>query len=154
MVLSSNLKIGGSVRPLQESDLDSWLELWRGYQAYYEVHLTDLEQITFDRMFSENPDGPFALVFESDEGELLGLVHYLFHLTTWTPKKRLYLQDLFTTKIARGKGVGRALIEAVYEEGDKHQASQVYWLTQDFNTEGRRLYDKVATKTPFIKYAR
>ena len=58
-----------------------------------------------------------ALVAESD-GELLGLTHYLFHRSTTAIEPVCYLQDLFTSEAARGKGVGRALINGVYERGE------------------------------------
>ncbi|MDD9921010.1 MAG: GNAT family N-acetyltransferase, partial [Boseongicola sp.] len=54
----------------------------------------------------------------------------------------------------RGQGIGRALIEAVYSAADDAGAPAVYWLTQDFNAEARKLYDRIGTLTPFIKYAR
>ena len=54
----------------------------------------------------------------------------------------------------RGKGIGRALIEAVYAAADAHGAATVYWMTQDFNATARQLYDRIATLTPFIKYQR
>ena len=100
-----------------------------------------------------DPDGPICLVAEED-GKLLGLVQYLYHGTTWSPQQRIYLHDLYTVPEARGKSIGRKLIEAVYEEGKKRDCDQVYWLTQDFNEAGRRLYDKVASVTPFIKYSK
>ncbi|MGX1306119.1 GNAT superfamily N-acetyltransferase [Amorphus suaedae] len=65
-----------------------------------------------------------------------------------------YLQDLFVSPDVRGSGAGRALIEAVYEAADAAGAEQVYWLTQTFNETARRLYDRVASVTPFIKYRR
>ena len=49
-------------------------------------------------------------------------------------------------------GVGRALINAVYEAAEEEGAEQVYWLTQEFNYAGRILYDKVADRTAFMKY--
>ena len=55
---------------------------------------------------------------------------------------------------ARGTGVGRALIEAVYAAADAEGAPNVYWTTQHFNEVGRRLYDRVGRRTPFIKYER
>ena len=64
------------------------------------------------------------------------------------------LKRVFVTESARGTGTGRALIEAVYAQADQHGAPGVYWLTQDFNTTARQLYDRVAQVTPFIKYAR
>jgi GNAT superfamily N-acetyltransferase len=81
-------------------------------------------------------------------------VHYLFHRHGWKIENTCYLQDLFTAPDARGRGVARALIEAVYTEADRQGAPVVYWLTQDFNHTARALYDKVAVKTPFIKYQR
>ena len=90
---------------------------------------------------------------ESD-GELIGLVHYLFHRHCWRVENVCYLQDLFAAPEARGKGVGRALIEAVYAKADEAGSPNVYWLTQDFNHTARQLYDRIGTLTPFIKYQR
>ena len=50
--------------------------------------------------------------------------------------------------------MGRALIEAVYAEADRRGTPAVYWMTQDFNTTARQLYDRIAKLTPFIKYSR
>ena len=52
----------------------------------------------------------------------------------------------------RGKGIGQALIEAVYERARAEGSKEVYWMTQDFNATARRLYDRIAEKTPFIIY--
>lgn len=63
-----------------------------------------------------------------------------------------YLQDLFTAKEARGKGVGRALINAVYERAKADGSPRVYWLTHETNTVAMQLYDKVADKSGFVVY--
>jgi ribosomal protein S18 acetylase RimI-like enzyme len=81
-------------------------------------------------------------------------VHYLFHPVTWAAGPRCYLEDLFTAAEARGRGVGKALIEAVYKAADERGADQVYWLTRETNATARRLYDQVARATDFIKYRR
>jgi GNAT superfamily N-acetyltransferase len=128
--------------------------LWKGYQDYYEVDLSATIADTWARLMDPPDDGPFALVAEDETGALVGLTHYTFHGHTWRADPSCYLIDLFTSPTVRGQGVGRALIEAVYAKADTHGAAQVYWLTQDFNTAGRRLYDKVAKVTPFIKYQR
>ena len=88
------------------------------------------------------------------DGQAAGLVHYIFHPHNWRLEDVCYLQDLYTDPAFRGGGVGRALIEAVYEAADKRGAPSVYWLTQDFNDTARVLYDRVANLTPFIKYQR
>ena len=84
----------------------------------------------------------------------MGLVHYLFHRHCWREENVCYLQDLYADPEVRGKGIGRALIEAVYAAADAAGAPSVYWLTQDFNHTARKLYDRIGTVTPFIKYAR
>ena len=141
------------VRKLELEDREAWQILWKGYQEFYETNLDGVTDSLWERLHADNPDGPFCLVAEKD-GELVGIVQYLFHASTWSPKQRIYLNDLYTDPDTRGMGVGRALIEAVYDEGRKHDCEQVYWLTQDFNEAGRRLYDKVAALTPFIKYTK
>jgi GNAT superfamily N-acetyltransferase len=86
------------------------------------------------------------------DGQLVGIVHYLFHRSTWTTSDYCYLQDLFTDEAARGRGVGRALIQAVYERARAASASRVYWLTQEGNATARALYDKLADRSGFIQY--
>ena len=61
---------------------------------------------------------------------------------------------MFVLKTARGTGVGRALIESVYLAADRNGTPTVYWLTQDFNEQARKLYDNIGTITSFIKYNR
>ena len=95
-----------------------------------------------------------CLVAENNVGEMIGIVHYLYHRVTWAVADRCYLEDLFVVEAARGTGAGRALIDAVYAAADARGADQVYWMTQDSNADGRRLYDRVGRVTPFIKYQR
>lgn len=101
----------------------------------------------------ENNGEPFGFAAELD-GKVVDFSHYFFVLSTsdWGP--RCYLQDLFAQSDIRGKGIGKALIEAVYTDADKHDAAQTYWLTDEANATARKLYDHVATKSPFIKYQR
>jgi GNAT superfamily N-acetyltransferase len=86
------------------------------------------------------------------DGRIVGIVHYLYHRSTWTSGDYCYLQDLFTAEEARGRGVARALIEAVYEKARDYGASRVYWLTHETNTTAQALYDKVAVRSGFIQY--
>ena len=93
----------------------------------------------------------FVAVFD---GNLVGLVHYLYHRHNWRIENVCYLQDLYAAEDLRGHGIGRKLIEAVYARADADGAGAVYWNTQHFNKEARRLYDRIANLTPFIKYQR
>lgn len=140
------------IRPLEKTDRVQWDALWNGYLTFYE---TALPRETYDATFAALllEDDMCALVAEQD-GRLLGLAHVVFHAHSWRPEGVTYLQDLFTLPEARGTGVGRALIEAVYALADSRGRPAVYWTTQDFNTQARQLYDRVGQLTPFIKYTR
>lgn len=145
---------GIRIRPLNADDRDAWDPLWQGYLDYYETSLDPaVTDVTWARLLDPAED-MFCLVAENPAGEAIGIVHYVFHRVTWAIANRCYLEDLFVAPSARGTGAGRALIEAVYAAADDYGADQVYWLTQDFNAAGRRLYDRVARQTPFIKYQR
>ena len=143
-----------AVRPLRATDEADWRRLWTGYLEFYETAVTEeVYRTTFARLLSGAPHEFHGLVAERD-GRLIGLVHYLFHRHCWRIENVVYLQDLYVDPEARGSGAGRALIEAVYAAADAAGCPSVYWLTQDFNATARRLYDRVATLTPFIKYQR
>ena len=140
-----------TMRPLSRSDRAQWEPLWQSYLAFYKASVpADVTDLTFARFFDE-AEPIYALVAER-HGEIVGIVHYIFHRSTWTEGPYCYLQDLFTAKHARGGGVGRKLIEAVYDEAKAQGASRVYWLTQESNATARALYDKLADRSGFIQY--
>jgi GNAT superfamily N-acetyltransferase len=139
------------IRPLGEDEREAWNPLWADYLAFYKTTLTrDISDLAWTRF--HDPDEPiFALGGYVDE-ELMGIAHYLFHRSTWATHRYCYLEDLFVADAARGKGLGRALIEAVYARAEAANASRVYWLTQSDNAQARALYDKVADNLGFIQY--
>lgn len=143
-----------TIRPIEPADRTAWGNIWRAYLDFYETVLPDaVYDTTFARLLSpEHPDqnGLIALL----DGRPVGLVHFIYHAHNWRMEQVCYLQDLYAAPEARGLGVGRALIEAVYARADTDGRPAVYWMTQEFNTTARQLYDRIATVTPFIKYTR
>lgn len=144
-----------NLRPVVREDFAQWLPLWQGYNKFYGRHgataLPDaITQMTWSRFF--DPYEPVHCIVAEHEGALLGLVHYLFHRSTISIAPTCYLQDLFTTESARGKGVGRKLIEAVYEQARLAGAARVSWLTHETNSTAMQLYDKVADRSGFVVY--
>ena len=142
------------IRPLEAGDRSGWEPLWAGYLAFYE---TSVPAATMETTWSRllDPGEPMHALgaFEpGGTGRLLGIVHYLFHRSTWTPGDYCYLQDLFTASEARGRGIGRGLIEAVYARARDAGASRVYWLTQNGNATARALYDTMADNPGFTVY--
>jgi len=142
-----------TIRPIRASDKDRWHSLWHDYLAFYQTELPEaVYRSTFNRLLAGDAAIHGLLAERGDQA--VGLVHYIFHPTCWKLEPVCYLQDLFTLPQARGQGVARALIGAVYAAADAAGIPTVYWLTAENNYRGRMLYDQVATRTPFIKYAR
>jgi len=144
-----------TIRFVTRQDYTKWLPLWDGYNAFYERSgPTALDPaitaITWARFFDAY-EPVHALVAERG-GELLGLTHYLLHRSTTAIEPTIYLQDLFTSAAARGKGVGRALINGVYEQAKLAGSPRVYWQTHETNQTAMQLYDKVAKRSGFVVY--
>ena len=124
------------------------------YLDFYETQLPeDIYTTTFERLLAKDITSQNAIVAVLGD-RMVGLVHFIFHPHNWKIEDVCYLQDLYVLDSVRGRGVGRLLIESVYEEADRRGTPTVYWLTQDFNKTARLLYDKIANVTPFIKYNR
>ena len=143
------------IRELRESDRKGWQRLYEGYQAFYNFpdRPAEFYDKAFARLMSRDTRDFRGLIYE-DGGRLLGQTHYVFHPNLWRDEGVCYLQDLFTSAEARGRGVARALIEGVYAAADKAGVPSVYWLTAEDNYPGRMLYDRVALRSPFIRYNR
>jgi GNAT superfamily N-acetyltransferase len=149
--MSDNLLIRGVAR----GDYDRWLPLWDGYNAFYgrsgaTALEPDITRMTWARFFDAY-EPVHALVAESGD-RLVGLTHYLFHRSTTAIAPVCYLQDLFTDASARGKGVGRALIQEVYAQAKQAGAPRVYWQTHQTNHTAQELYNKVAEHSGFVVY--
>lgn len=140
------------VRPLEANDRAVWEELWHGYLTFYKVSnfSPEVTEATWQRLL--DPNGPLHGLLAVDGEEVLGLVQYLYHPSSWTIGPYCYLQDLFAFPAARRRGVGEALIEAVADAARAQNAARVYWLTHESNAPGRSLYDRVARHAGFIHY--
>jgi GNAT superfamily N-acetyltransferase len=143
-----------SIRALQASDHDAWLELFRGYINFYEAKVPDdVVELTWQRLLGEK-DGFRGLVAVDETDKPIGFAHLVFHPSTWSATTYCYLEDLYVDRTTRRHGTGRALIEAAYAEADKRGATRTYWATKEDNRQARRLYERVATLSPFVQYRR
>ncbi len=151
----SDLKNNFLIRAVEPDDFALWKLLWDGYNAFYgrkdETALPEEVTARTWARFFDAYEPVHALVADQD-GRLLGLVHYIFHRSTIALTTNCYLQDLFTLELARGRGVGRALIEEVYRRAQIAGSSRVYWHTHETNATAMQLYDKVAENSGFVVY--
>ena len=139
------------IRAVGADERAAWEPLWQGYLTFYKTTLPREATDTAWARFHD-PAEPMHLLGAYVESKLTGIVQYLFHRSSWTPGNYCYLQDLFVADSARGLGLGRALIEAVYADAKAKGASRVHWLTKTDNAQARILYDQVADDSGFMQY--
>ena len=143
------------VRPLESRDKPVWLILFKGYIEFYQATVPeDVIETLWQRLMRGLEGFHSALVAVDDADSPIGFAHILLHRSTWSNGHYCYLEDLFVDPAQRGKGIGRALIEAVYAHADAQGCSRTYWMTQETNATARALYDRVASKSPFVQYRR
>ena len=139
------------IRPVGASERAAWEPLWKGYLDFYQATLS---RETYDTTWArlQDPNEPMFALGAYVDGRLSGIVHYLYHRSCWTIGDYCYLQDLFVAPPSRKLGLGRALIEAVYQAAKDAGASRVHWLTHETNATARALYDTLADRPGFIQY--
>jgi GNAT superfamily N-acetyltransferase len=140
-----------NVRSVIDADRAEWEPLWQGYLTFYATSLaSEITDATWQR-FIDPTEPLYALVAEID-GQLVGFAHYLLHRSTWAPTCYCYLEDLFVSSAVRGRGAGRLLVDAVARAAHDADASRLYWVTHETNTQAQHLYNKLAERTAFIQY--
>ena len=140
-----------NIRELKETDKDRWLDLWAGYLEFYQSTLSkEQTEFTWKRLIN-NEQKMYGFVAENESG-VIGFTHCLFRPSTWTETDYCYLEDLYVNSNARGKGVGRALMNRVIELAKDKNSKRVYWTTQEFNKTARVLYDSITTVSEFVQY--
>jgi len=139
------------IRELRPDDKETWLALWSGYIEFYKTSVPDSQyELTWSRLLDpeHNLRGRVAEV----DGGVCGIVHYSFQESTWAPNHFCYLEDLFVDPEVRGKGIGRALIDAVHAVAVKSGSSRLYWNTDASNETARQLYDTYTLESGKVQY--
>jgi GNAT superfamily N-acetyltransferase len=148
---------GVSVRAIQTQDRKQWEPLWAAYNAFYgregDTALSqEVIDTTWQRFFDEAEPVHALVAHQGDT--LLGIAHFLYHRAMIRIEPVCYLADLFTAPEARGQGVGKALIDAVYQHAQLCGSQYVYWRTHETNATARRLYEQVAYNSGSMVYHR
>lgn len=139
------------IRRIEKQDYDRWMKLWNLYLEFYSHELSeDVKLATFQRIVYSN-GGMRGFVYEKDN-EIVGIVHFIYHASTWSLGNYCYLQDLYVLEGHRKSGIATELIQAVYRAAEEDNASRVYWLTHESNTTAIKLYNKIADNPGFIQF--
>jgi len=145
------------IRAVAKRDYRAWKVLWDEYNAVCgragETALPpEITQKTWARFFDAYE--PMHAIVAEEDGRLLGTAHVLFHRSTIQLSPTCFMQDLYTAREARGRGVGRALIAAVCQHATAAGSPRVYWQTHETNHAAMRLYDSVAEKSGLVVYCK
>ncbi|WP_244156657.1 GNAT family N-acetyltransferase [Psychrobacter piechaudii] len=114
-----------TVKPLTEGDYCDWYKYWQAYLSFYKTSLTEeVTQATWAKILDSNV--PIYGFGAFDRTNLVGIAHVVLHPNTWNTTDCCYLEDLYVDGAARGLGIGRALIEKVYQFAEVHNCNRVY----------------------------
>ena len=139
------------IRSIERPDRAQWDAMWQAYLVFYETSLPDhTTDLTWERFFDASHE--FTGFIAEEDGKILGFAHSMLRQSTWEEVGELYLEDLFTIPEARGKGVGRALINHVKEHAIAMGAGCMYWQTKAGNRTARILYDSITQNNDYVQY--
>jgi GNAT superfamily N-acetyltransferase len=140
-----------TIRPVQQSDKQRWLQLWKGYLTFYKTEFSaDKTEVTWKRLL--DPNFNLYCLLAERHGQIMGMTTFNFQNSTWSENGQCLLEDLFVDETIRGQGTGRALIDAVISEAKKRGCSRVYWNTDETNQTARKLYDSYVLESGKRQY--
>lgn len=140
-----------AIRDARAEDETAWRRLWAGFLDYYGVALDpSVTAATWARLVDPAHLMTCRMAFQGDVA--LGFAIHHPHCSTWVAGDDVYLEDLFVDPNARGKGIGRALIEDLIQIGRARGWHRLYWNTDRDNAQARRLYDQFCTEDGHIRY--
>ena len=138
-----------------EADLGEVLPMLRAYCDFYEVAPSDSELEALARALIEDPEHEgIQLIARGDDGEPLGFATIYWSWQTLNAARAAVMNDLFVTPGARGRGVGRALIEECRNHARERGVPEVVWETAPENETAQRLYDSLPVdRSTWVSYA-
>jgi GNAT superfamily N-acetyltransferase len=140
-----------AVRDATPSDEGDFLRLWQGFLDGYGIALDpEVTAFTWTRLM--DPANPLTARFAVLDGVPQGFAIHQHHPSTWVMGDDGYLEDLFVAPEARGRGLGRALIEDLVAIARQNGWRRLYWLTEIENATARRLYDQFCDNDGHIRY--
>ncbi len=134
------------IRPIEANDFPSWLTLWNGNNEG--VRNEEVTTELWSRLM--DPDFPIhGLCAQTNNGALVGLVHYVIHPTTGKIEPVCYMQDVYVDPQSRKKGIARQLVEHLVKIAGQEKWGRLYWWAEADNVAAQNLYKTLGVKLDF-----
>jgi GNAT superfamily N-acetyltransferase len=134
-----------SIVAAQEEDVPAIAELLEELDRFYGVTEFDpIDQRTVqivDMLFGSQPTA-YVLVAK-EYGNVVGLASYSFLWPAVGLTNSLFLKELFVREERRRSGVGRRLMEHLFDVAVERGCSRVEWMTEDVNTGAQGFYNRL-----------
>jgi GNAT superfamily N-acetyltransferase len=139
------------IRYALPGDEADWRRLWAAYVEFYGVDVGDeVTAATWAKVM--DPASPLFMRVATDGDAVIGFAICLVHDATWVKDPVCYLEDLFLDAAARGKGIGRALLDDLVALSKAKGWARLYWHTDEGNSTARRLYDHYTKADGHVRY--
>jgi GNAT superfamily N-acetyltransferase len=103
------------------------------------------EVADIERAFFGSAPKVHALIAEWN-GSAVGFAVYFFNFSTWTGRHGVYLEDLFVREGARGRGIGKALLERLAGIARDKDCARLEWSVLDWNEPAIGFYKSLGAR--------
>ncbi|MGH9948164.1 MAG: GNAT family N-acetyltransferase [Pyrinomonadaceae bacterium] len=135
------------IRNITEAALETIFELMKEFAAFEDIsaYLEIKRENYVSAMFGPNAFVDGLIAFDGDEA--LGYAIFYPNFATFRSLPGIYLEDLFVSERARGKGVGEMLLREVARNARQRGFERIDFLVLDWNTPAINFYKKHGAET-------
>ncbi|MDB5694484.1 MAG: family acetyltransferase [Sphingomonas bacterium] len=127
------------LRPAVAADVPTILRFVRELAAF-EREPDAVEASEADLTAALFGSSPAAEAVIASDGEPVGFALFFHNFSTWSGRRGLYLEDLYVTPAARGRGVGKMLLQHLAAIALDRGCARFEWSVLDWNADAIAFY--------------
>ncbi len=127
------------IRPAEPADAATILRFVRELAVFEREPEAVLatEPMLHEALFGARPAAEAVI---AEDRQPLGFALFFHNFSTWQGKRGLYLEDLYVTPSARGRGVGKALLRHLARLAVERDCARFEWSVLDWNADAIAFY--------------